>query len=171
MWGLKIRNEDMPYLVSNNAGQQRVYKSKRSADIFVREANRYSKYPFSVAYITKKEYDSFSKYQQNPSPAKMATIYRWGVYDDNKGLIRKFSKKIDARKYWKSLGGRPAGFYIHELKLSNPPKDKWIPAKAVKFNKNGSVSVKTSGSSTLGRISRAIEYKKKHPRAKSYKSK
>jgi hypothetical protein len=28
------------------------------------------------------------------------------------------------------------------MKQSNPPKDKWIPAKAIKFNKNGSVSLR-----------------------------
>jgi hypothetical protein len=48
-------------------------------------------------------------------------------------------------------------------------KGKWLKAKAVKFNKNGSISIKTLGTATLGDMSDAIAYKKAHPRAKKYR--
>lgn len=46
---------------------------------------------------------------------------------------------------------------MKRMKISNPKKGKWIKAKAVKFNSNGSVSLKVSRSSIEREHSSSIE--------------
>lgn len=58
-----------------------------------------------------------------------------------KYFVKLGTRIIDGPFYEKKLAKQAADKFNANA-ISNPSKGKWIPAKAIKFNRNGSVSIK-----------------------------
>ena len=68
----------MPYLVSNEIGQSRVYKYKADAVYFVEGANRFGRYKFTIKKITYKQYKDMPRFKQrNPMPKSIKKGTKW----------------------------------------------------------------------------------------------
>ena len=82
------------------------------------------------------EYGKYGQYYGAGAPLYHYELYNSETGEEETGETRAGSNK-DVRDWLKSK--YPHFFF---QKKSNPPLSKWIPAKAIKFNQNGSVSLK-----------------------------